>query len=53
MVLIAGNVLEGLITIGMTLAAMKDSVAGLQLLLLLRSAVAAMREPAAGAALPS
>lgn len=52
-VLIAGNVLEGLITIAMTLAAMKDSVAGLQLLLLLRSAVAAMREPAAGAALPS
>jgi MFS family permease len=52
-VLIAGNVCEGLITIAMTLAALQNSVAGLQLLLLLRSGVAAMREPAAGAALPS
>lgn len=53
--LVGGGILEGTVTLGMVAAAAVPDVphVGLvQLLLLLRSAIAALREPAAGAALP-
>lgn len=51
--LVLGNLTEGALTIGMTLAAAGGSLVALQVLLFLRSAVGALREPAVGAAMPS
>jgi len=53
--LVVGGLLEGTVTLGMVAAAAVPDVPHVgvvQLLLLLRSAIAALREPAAGAALP-
>ncbi len=50
--LIGGNLLEGLLTLGMAAAAAGGHVFSVQALLFVRAAVAAVREPAAGAALP-
>lgn len=51
--LVNGNLVEGALTVGMTVAAARGSLALLQGLLFLRSAVASLREPATGAAIPS
>lgn len=51
-VLLATNVLEGALTVAMTIAAAKQALAVVQVLLLLRSSVSALREPATGAAVP-
>lgn len=51
--LVIGAVVEGLLTIAMVAAAAERSVGALQALLFVRASVASLREPAAGAALPS
>ncbi len=51
-ILVLGNVAEGVVTVGMVFAAAAGSVATLSALVLVRSALGAAREPAAGAALP-
>lgn len=51
-VLLGTALLEGVLTIGMTFAAMQSSVWLLQSLVVVRSIAACAREPAAGAALP-
>jgi MFS family permease len=50
--LVASNLLEGVLTVAMVAAAVAASIPALQLLLLLRASISAVREPAAGAALP-
>jgi MFS family permease len=50
--LIAGSVIEGLLTLLMLEAARRGNVPALQLFVLLRAAMATLREPAAGSALP-
>lgn len=50
--LLATNLLEGALTVAMTIAAAKQAVGVVQVLLLLRSSVSALREPATGAAVP-
>lgn len=52
-VLIAGSLLEGLLTLGMLAAIAGGHLFGMQALLAVRSAVSSAREPATGAALPS
>jgi MFS family permease len=51
--LMSGALVEGLLTIAMVAAAAQRSVGVLQVLLFLRASVASLREPAAGAALPT
>ncbi|MBL9022913.1 MAG: MFS transporter [Myxococcales bacterium] len=51
--LVFGNLAEGVLTAGMTLAAAGGSLVTLQALLFLRSSMASLREPALGAAMPS
>src|SRR5512139_2159363 len=51
--LVGGNFIEGALTLGMAAAAAGGSLVLVQLLLFVRSGVAALREPCAGAALPS
>ncbi len=51
--LVGGNHVEGVLTIGMAAAAAAGSVLLVQALLFLRSGVAALREPCAGAAVPN
>lgn len=50
--LLGGSIVEGLVTIGMAVAASRGASGTMQALLFARGLVAALREPAAGAALP-
>jgi MFS family permease len=51
-VLLSANLIQGALTMAMVVAAAVHSFAAVQVLLLVRSSVSALREPAAGAALP-
>lgn len=50
--LIAGSLVEGVLTVGMTIAAAASDVLALQLLVAARSVASAAREPAIGSSLP-
>lgn len=51
-ILLWGNILEGVVTLAMVIAAWRGWVVALSAMVLLRSALAAARDPAGGAALP-
>jgi MFS family permease len=51
--LVGGNFVEGLLTLGMLAAAAAGSIVLVQALLFVRSGVSALREPTTGAALPN